>query len=50
MTWSSLEGQKRIMVWTLFATYGDKAYGTKAATEINFAREKKNLLHACPKQ
>ena len=50
MTWSSLEGQKRIMVWTLFATYGDKAYGTKAATEIIFARAKKNLLHACPKQ
>jgi len=29
------------MVWTLFATYGDKAYGTKAATEIIFARAKK---------
>ena len=41
MTWSSLEGQKRIMAWTLFATYGDKAYGTKAATEIIFARAKK---------
>jgi hypothetical protein len=43
MAMSIQEGQKRIMVSTLFATYGDKAYGTKAAAEIIFVRAKKTV-------